>query len=296
MYKRLNEVSLIQFIKFLMQFVFVSIAIVFISSFLSLFSNGINLSIDQFFINLKEIARFFKNPSQELQHPLTLENFNLFPSFWSFYFYSVTIFLAALVIAFFIGLVITAFALYLSPKTLKRLEYSSSLLEATPDIMIIVLIQFIVIQVYKQTNILLFPIAGAFDRAYLLPILTLSILPTIHFFKLSLLLVQDEEVKQYVEFVKSKGFTSSYIFIKHILRNVLVSLFNHSKSIIWFMLANLVMLEWLFNIYGITQFIFNYPTKEVLAWSLIFFYIPIFIILFLSKILLKKFTGQQVEL
>lgn len=288
--------SIIQFLKFIIQFLFVSVSIVFISSFLSLFSHGINLSINQFIINLKEIFQFLKKPNQELQHPLTLETFNLLPSFWSFYFYSITIFLFALVIAFIIGLVITVFALYLSPKTLKRLEYTTSLLEAAPDIMIIVLIQFIVIQVHKQTNILLFPIAGAFDRAYLLPILTLSILPTIHFFKLALLFVQDEEVKQYVEFVRSKGFTSLYILIKHILRNVLVSLFNHSKSIIWFMLANLVMLEWLFNIYGITQFIFHYPTKEVLSWSLIFVYIPIFIILFLSKVLLKKFTGQQVEI
>lgn len=261
-----------------------------------MFTNGIHPSVHQFFTHLKEMLLFFINPSQNLQHPLTLENFNLLPSFWSFYFYSVVIFITAFILSLIFGLLLTTIALYLSPKILKKLEYITSLLEAVPDILVIALIQFIVIQFYKQTNILLFPIAGAFERAYFLPILILSVLPTIHFFKLSLHLVRDEEIKQYVEFVSSKGFNSRYILNKHILRNVLVSLFNHSKSIIWFMLANLVMLEWLFNIYGITQFIFTYPTKEVLAWSLILFYLPIFIILFVTKILFKKFTGQQVEL
>lgn len=273
-----------------LRFFLVFFGIVIMTGILSMFMNGLNLNLQFFITNIIDIIKSIIHPNKMV----TDDMYPVFPSFWNYYFYSVIIFISSLLLAILASLILSILTFLLPQGIFKRIIGFTSFLESTPDIFIIYVIQFCVIWIFKNTGILLFPIAGAFEPAYFLPIITLSILPTILFYRITLLMVNEEEKKSYVSFARSKGLNLSSVFYKHVLRNVLLSVANHSKSIIWIMLSNLVMFERLFNVYGITYYIFANAKMDIIAISLIMLYIPIFILLLALKIFLGKFTGNKV--
>jgi ABC-type dipeptide/oligopeptide/nickel transport system permease subunit len=71
-------------------------------------------------------------------------------------------------------------------------------------------------------------------RAYIVPILYLCALPNIKIFKILILNLEDEKTKPYVEVVRGKGFSPSYILRVYLLRNIFIHMFYHSKSIFLF--------------------------------------------------------------
>ncbi|ANC77397.1 hypothetical protein ABE65_011525 [Fictibacillus phosphorivorans] len=281
--------------KVIANFIMVTFSIIGICAFLGLFVGEIDLNLHSFWNNCLSIFDFFLDPYQDLVHPYTKESFNLFPGFWSYYIYSVIIFCSSLLLAFLLGNLLTFITILLPKKVSERIVYIVTILEALPDIFIIIVIQFSVVQIFKNTGVLLFPVAGAFEKAYFLPIVTLSILPLILFFKISVLLNQDEYQKTYVEFGLSKGLSNLYLLFVHIFRNTLVSLYNHAKSINWVMLSNLVMFERLFNIYGITYVILIYPNIEVIAFCLVLFFVPIYLLLNLYRFFINQLTNEKVN-
>jgi peptide/nickel transport system permease protein len=122
----------------------------------------------------------------------------------------------------------------------------------------------------------------------------LSLLPTLFFYKVSLHMTMEEYEKPYAEFAISKGVRPNLLFLTHIFRNAVIGITSHSKAIIWLMLSNLIILERIFNIYGLTKYILNYKQIEIITFSLIMFYIPIFLILLISKLVIQRSTGREV--
>lgn len=218
----------------------------------------------------------------------------MFPAFWEPYFYSVTIFICAFLLSIMMGILL-AYLTHLLPAAWSTLIIrATNLLESTPDIFILIVIQYTVIFILKETGVLLFPIVGSQEKVFLIPILTLSILPTIMLFRTTYLLVKDEYGKPYVDLIKSRGMSKHFIFFIHILRNITFSLLNHSKSITLFLLSSLIVFERLFNIYGITHFILSFSQMDVICFSLILFYLPVFLLLILIRLIIDKKTGQKV--
>ena len=273
----------------------ISLGIICIGAFIGLFTNQINLSFTQYMKNIIHICGALLNPDQ-----LTITNsfnhtYSMFPAFWEPYFYSIRIFLAALAVTFIVGFLL-AFLTSMLPRRLSSLIYKLfTFFESIPDLFILLMIQYITIVYYKKTGILLFDVAGYDEKVFALPIITLSILPTLLLYRVVFMLMEEETVKNYVEFAQSKGFSRNYIMIKHITQNLLYSILNHFKSIILLILSTLIIFERLFNIYGITNFIMNFPEMEVICFSLIMFYIPVFLILTCIALLVKRTTGQEVH-
>ena len=79
------------------------------------------------------------------------------------------------------------------------------------------------------------------EKTYLLPILTLSILPIIYLYKICLLNYNDELHKDYINVAVAKGLKPFYILFKHILINALFSIFYNAKSIFLFMISNMIV-------------------------------------------------------
>ncbi|MGC4379420.1 ABC transporter permease subunit [Fictibacillus sp. Mic-4] len=284
------------FMNIFSRMIFTVFGIVLISAFLGLFIDGVHLKFSLFIENFIEIIKYLNNPGQELEVNYIGTKIKLFPGIWSFYLYSIIIFISSFLLSLIISSLISIATFFLSKKVVRKIVYLASLLESLPDIFIIIIIQFIVIWIYKKTGLLLFPVAGAFERAYFLPILTLTILPTIMFYRIIILLMEEEFNKPYTEFGRSKGFRLLYILCIHVLRNIAISVANHSKSIIWVMLSNLIIFERLFNIYGLFNFIFQNPNICIICTSLILFYIPIVILLSIIRLIIEKTTGQEVLL
>jgi peptide/nickel transport system permease protein len=277
----------------LVKFLFVSFGLILISGFIGLFTDGIQIDFKQYILNVWEITRSLSSPGEITITNESGNTYSMFPTFWSYYNYSLIIFLASLLLATLVAFLLTFLTIQLPQKLSASLLKILSLLESIPDIFIIIIIQFTVIVTFKRTGVLLAPVAGGNDPVYTLPIVTLSILPTIFIFKLLLLLVHDELTKPYVELAESKGLGKAYVFSMHVIRNFAASMMNHMKSFILILLSNLIVFERLFNIYGITHFILAFPQIDVICFSLILFYLPIFILLTAIGIFIKIKTGQE---
>lgn len=116
------------------------------------------------------------------------------------------------------------------------------------------------------------------ERVCLLLIICLILFIILLFIKLLLLCFREELEKDYSIFVKSKGFSLWYMLINYILRNVLLIIIYYVKINILFMLLNLYIIEWIFNMYGMFVFVKENLKLEIFIVSLIILYVLFFIL------------------
>ncbi|TKD72290.1 ABC transporter permease subunit [Pseudalkalibacillus hwajinpoensis] len=278
----------------LIKFFLVIIGIIIVSSFLGMFINGFAFGWGSFQSNLVLTTKSLLNPKEMIAETIYEQTeFRVFPTFWNYYNYSITILLAAFFVTVFSGIGLSYISYILPKKITRPFANSLSFLEALPDIFVIFVVQYITILIYKHTDILLFSVAGSYERVYLLPIIILAFLPSLFFWKVSVLMVHQELEKPYVTLAIGKGMGKTVIFGYHIMRNAAFGLMNHIKPIIWILLSNLIILERLFNVYGISHFILEFPSPQTLALSLIMIYIPFFVILTVSQISISKLFGKE---
>ncbi|NMH69249.1 ABC transporter permease subunit [Bacillus sp. RO3] len=220
--------------------------------------------------------------------------------FASTYSYSFLLLFSSFLLAILMA-VILSYTLMLLPRNAYR--FSSrivNVLDALPDVFIVVLFQLFIIWLFKETGLLVFDIyALGEERIYILPILCLSVLPVVFLLKQFLFQLKEEETKPYVEFSYSKGFRKSYTVWHHLFRNVWVHFFFHLKPIFLLMLSNLLIIELLFNINGFMQTLLRTATNSPAAFFLgmLLIFIPFFIVFTLGSMILSKWLngGEQHE-
>lgn len=284
------------FLDVLIRFFYVAIGLILISAFIGLFTHGIQLNARLFLSYIVQILESLVFPTNlSVIGPNGLK-YSIFLQFWNYYFYSLTIFLSALLLSLTIGVVLAYLTTLLSERRFNFVSKTISLLESLPDLFIIMVIQFGVLFYFKQTGTLLFPVASTGQsKSYVLPVLALALIPTLMVYKVILFLVRDELEKSYTNLAKSKGFTNTHIFFHHILRNIAPSIFSHSKSILLLLLSSMVIFEQIFNINGIFTYIITYPEPNIIAFTLILFYLPIFLLYAVVTMIIGKTTGQRLE-
>lgn len=280
----------------ILRFLCVVIGLVLLSAFVGLFMNGIQLDMGLYIESVVHITYALAMPQNLVFIGPTGFEYSIFTNFWDYYFYSIIIFLTALLISMIIGVFISYLTTLLPKKANLLVVKIASLLESIPDLFIIIVIQFCALYYYKQTGTKLFSIIGTSqNKTYLLPIIALALIPSLMIFKVILYLVNEEMEKAYVHLAKSKGFNRTHIFFIHVLRNIAPSIIIHSKSVILILLSSMVIFEKLFNIYGIFTFITKYSEPEIIAFTLVMIYLPIFIVYtFLTEFIFKK-TGKRLE-
>ena len=206
---------------------------------------------------------------------------DLFPYLWEPIIYSLIILFSAFLLASFLSVLLTIFTMLYSQKKRNTIKFILYLFESIPDVLIILLSQLLVLYLYKHTGILFFEIASvATEKAYLLPILVLAVLPTVQLFRISILSFEREEGKDYVTLARSIGLGKLVILTFHILRNAIISVFFQSKKTVWFMLSNLFVLELLFNIAGITRFLKSTLQPKMFTIAILSIFIPLFCLLY----------------
>lgn len=258
----------------LLQFIFASTGIVLIGALPSF----ISLHNENYFNTVGRIIQgIFR--IQDLEFYVNGEVMTFYPYILEAIIYSFTIVMVALIMAYLFSTIFTILTM-MSPRVIREKVKSITLiLESLPDILVIILLQLFVIYVFKETNILIMKVVAIGDeKAYLLPIISLSILPTVQLYRVSILLFEEELQKDYIVLGKSKGIKWSYILIIHVLRNTMVSLLFHFKKTIWYMLSALIAVELLSGINGITYYLTNYMNPEIFTIALLGFFIPIFFV------------------
>ncbi|PFA70481.1 hypothetical protein CN378_01465 [Bacillus sp. AFS015802] len=221
----------------------------------------------------------------------------LFPYLWEPIMYSFIILFSAFLLASFLSILITIITMLFSQKNRNRIKFTFYLFESIPDVLVILLSQLLVLYLYKHTGILFFEIASVqTEKAYLLPIVVLAVLPTIQLFRISILSFEKEEGKDYVTLAHSIGLGRLVILTFHILRNAIISVFFQSKKTVWFMLSNLFVLELLFNIAGITRFLKSTMQPKMFTIAILSIFIPLFVFYTLGEWMLSKIANKGEEI
>jgi len=181
-------------------------------------------------------------------------------------------FLTACLIAFIVAYV----GLIFFKSKLKYIKSFLEILESIPDLMIILLLQFAVIIVYKKTGIKLAQVVTVREEAILLPVISLSVPISLYITKVLIHYIEEELEKHYVMLAKAKGFTFSYILNVHVIRNIADGMFGTSKMIFWSMLSTLLVIDYLFNMNGLLRVMLTAADPFIIGCILIF--IPFFVI------------------
>jgi peptide/nickel transport system permease protein len=220
--------------------------------------------------------------------------YSLFPELWDIYFYSITLLFSAFFIALVLALLFAIMINLLPERVTAKIRIFSFVFESIPDVLIAIGMQFFIIWFFKKTNILLFQIVSFYDqKTYFVPILCLTVLPTLLILRILLLNMEEELGKHYVDTAKSKGMNRFRILWRHVLPNTLLSVFHQSRNILWFMLSNLLMVEYLFNIHGVTTFIKDNGEPAIFTISMILLFFPMFLFFTIGRILTFKWVGEK---
>lgn len=138
------------------------------------------------------------------------------------------------------------------------------LLVSIPDFILIMFVQLGAIEYYQISgDSLVNVIAAPGHPAIFIPILTLSFIPAVYLIRTISEHTHDEHSEDYVLTVRSKGLKKIYILIQHIVRNVLPYLKADIHKVTSIMITNLLIVEYLSNLRGLTKLIFvrssHYP-------------------------------------
>jgi peptide/nickel transport system permease protein len=198
---------------------------------------------------------------------------------WEPYLYSMQILGGALAIGLGLALILNLISVFLPRWLTSLLKKSLNLFETVPDLMFAFLLQLFIVFVFKHfgVELMLFAAYGE-ETVYLAPMITLAVIPMISFFRILILITEEEFLKPHIEFAQSKGLSKWKILRSHVMKNISPSFFYHGKIIIWGMLSSLFIIETIFNTRGITYFITDDFRPIVIAVSLILIFTPFFII------------------
>ncbi|MGM0855445.1 MAG: ABC transporter permease subunit [Bacillota bacterium] len=265
-----------------------------ISSFFAiLLISGIPYLFDNFKL---DFLKYFNKVGELLGNIVSLQNLEystgnqtfrpLFPSILRPLSDSLMLVAGSLILSMAASLFVAFFIVNLKKKHIKLFQDVFTYVQAVPDIFYIVGLQIIIIWVYQKTDIMFLNFASyGENKAILLPILSLSITPTMIITKLLINQMLEELNKSYAVLARAKGLSFRRVIFVHIFRNTIYSLFHYSKMIILFFLTNLLIVEYLFNIPGIMSFILRYPSPEVFFIAILLLYYPIFILFQVYEIL-----------
>ena len=248
-----------------------------------------------FTYTLKDTISQLLNPNQMMYFSRnTNAERPLFPAIWEKYIYTMEL----LAIGFFIALAAAVGLVFLytifSAKMQRVVKAILKMMESFPDVMIVLILQLTVIHIYRLTG---FEITNLYalgdERVYVIPLVSLTVIPAIMIYKMMILSLDEEFEEMYVEYARAKGIGMRTILFKHMFRNIFFNILNHGKTILLFMLSTLFVVEGLSNINGFMMFIINDAIIEpgiLILWALMLF-IPFYIIFTISELYIAKTTG-----
>ncbi|EEL40515.1 hypothetical protein bcere0020_20120 [Bacillus cereus Rock3-29] len=219
----------------------------------------------------------------------------LFPTVLEPYLYSFTVLFLAFLLALFLSSSM-AFFYFLAKDYIKKwINRIVFILEAVPDMMMMICLQIFfiwVLQKFGESPVTI--ISFNENRAYLLPILSLAVLPTLQMFRMMVLYIKEEHGKHYVEVAYGKGLSSSYILCIHLFKNISIHFFHHLKTIFVFLLSNLFILEFVFNMQGIIQFLFNkaFISPPAAFIILVMIILPFYAIFQIISFMMNRWQNQ----
>lgn len=207
---------------------------------------------------------------------------------WPAFVYSMEILAGALLIGFLAAFLLALGSAFLPNAVISPIKKVLDILESVPDLIVAALLQVLSIFIFKTFGVDLFSVASFKEKAYFAPIVTLAILPLVSMFKILLLMIEEEFLKVYVTFAKSKGINKFTILIRHVLKNIMPISFHHMKIIIWGTLSSQFIIERVFNVHGLTHYLLENFLPITVFVTLTLIFTPFYFLFQLVDIWLKE--------
>lgn len=214
------------------------------------------------------------------------------------YQYTMTILAASLLVVFLLAM-FTAVCVMLSPRKVQnRLKNWINFFEAVPDLLVIFLFQFLVIFLLKKTGLRIFQLYGIFGaKPYFVPVVTVSFLPFFLLLQFLIKVMTEEQNQPYVVYLRAKGIGMVRILLVHIFRNIFPLLLLQLRTVVWVILANIYLIEYMFNLNGFTKvlqkIIFLLKDFPSLIVCLIMFAIPLVAVEAAGMLLTRRLKGKE---
>lgn len=139
----------------------------------------------------------------------------------------------------------------------KWIRRASAVLSTIPDFVFVFFAILFAIQVYQITGVRLISLSPTKPTSSIwLPVLTLSLPPTIYLIRIIALKYEELLTEDYVRTALAKGLPKGYIDLHHLYRNLKPFLLADLKKVVSLTIGSLFMVEFLYNITGLTKFIF----------------------------------------
>ncbi len=140
---------------------------------------------------------------------------------------------------------------------------SSLVLLSMPDIFVIIVIQAIVVWLYKN-GIKTLPVAGYKTAKHvILPMISLSIIPTIYIARITALSIDEIYNYEYLRTALGKGASKIRIVFVHVLRNAIVEIAGSFSSVATMLISSLLVVEYMYFYPGLTYMMYqNYLKRE----------------------------------
>ncbi|WP_157967409.1 ABC transporter permease subunit [Paraliobacillus zengyii] len=265
-------------VRFFLYYIAGLIGIILVSSAPILFQPSDLLNLSAYIDQVISLVKALGQPDNWTYFYLDRE-LSVFSMIWNPYLYSIKLFVGAIILGFFVAFILGIVTMFLPKILMQSIKRLLGFMESIPDLMVAFLLQLGVVTIFQHTDILLMRFVTLGDeRIFLAPVVVLSFLPMVSLYRILILLMEEELTKEYIELARSKGIRQSYILVKHVLRNIMKSVFYQSKIIVWTTLSSLFVIEYMFNINGISSFVMTDFRSIILAVVLWLVFTPLFIL------------------
>ncbi len=190
-----------------------------------------------------------------------------------------------------IGVLKGLFDAYSSRRDSELRSFSSVVLLSVPDVLWIFMASSAMILVGGSPMFAAF-LPVSFLRGWLLPLVTLSIMPSIYISRIAFVGFRHELNKPYISALKAKGASKRRIFFSHLLRPVFERSFGAMRGLIAVLISNLIVIEYLFDYKGLANYILQADkSQDKLTFvSLILSMTVLYVLMIVSCMMLQHTT------
>lgn len=168
---------------------------------------------------------------------------------------SIGLILSSVILAFIVG---TSIGIISSFKNKKRGNISfigPIAMLSLPDVLIAISVQLLFI-ILRQNNILH---SGSSEiTKFLLPFISLAIIPTSYISRIAQIAVKEEITKDYIMAARAKGLSTFNILKDHLLISVAIKVVETLPSVLNIIVSNVIIVEYVFSYPGIVYQLFSY--------------------------------------
>ncbi|WP_445487871.1 ABC transporter permease subunit [Niallia sp. 03133] len=211
----------------------------------------------------------------------------LFEDLGSYFLASFLYLLAAGLIILIIGFVL---GIWLWKNSEKFFNKIFGFLGILPDFVFILLLQLFVIFIYQQTGIKVAKVASFSndESAVVLPLISLIMIPLLYVIRTLNEKTKDVLTQDYILTAISKGLSKKQIYTYHVTTNVTPFFKADLHKIVSIMISNLFIVEYLFNLRGLTSLLFETAATFQYQYNLVIFCLFAIFLLYGSIFFLLK--------